>query len=180
VRRAEHHLRRCLVTLTAQATGTSLQYQWYRGVAPDLSNPVAGANTSTATDTPQASTSYFVHVTNSCGSQNSSSIAITVGVVTCNAPLVTTITDDTTISSNTAVTLEVTATGDATLHYQWYRGPSGDTSTPVGADSATFTTPALFSDAQFWVKVSNACTPAANSRSVNITVIPARRRAARH
>jgi hypothetical protein len=169
-----------LVTLTAQATGTSLQFQWYRGVAPDLSNPVAGANTATATDIPQASTSYFVRVSNSCGSQNSSSIAIAVGAVTCNAPLVTKITDDTTISSNAAVTLEVTATGDATLHYQWYRGPSGDTSNPLGADSATFTTPALFSDAQFWVKVSNACTPAANSRSVNITVIPARHRAARH
>ena len=169
-----------LVTLTAQATGTSLQYQWYRGVAPDLSNPVAGANTATATDTPQASTSYFVRVSNSCGSQNSSSIAITVGAVTCNAPSITAVSPDTTISSNTAVTLEVTATGDATLHYQWYRGTSGDTSNPVGADSATFTTPALFSEGQFWVKVSNACTPAANSRSVNITVIPARHRAARH
>ncbi len=168
-----------LVTLTAQATGTSLQFQWYRGVAPDLSNPVAGANTSTATDTPQASTSYFVRVSNSCGSQNGSSIAIAVGAA-CTPPSITKITDDTTISSNTAVTLEVTATADAALHYQWYRGPSGDASNPVGADSATFTTPALFSDAQFWVKVSNACTPAANSRSVNITVIPARHRAARH
>jgi hypothetical protein len=168
------------VTLTAQATGTSLQYQWYRGVAPDLSNPVAGANTATATDTPPASTSYFVHVSNSCGSQNSSSIAVTVGTVTCNAPSIASITDDTTISSNMTVTLAVTATGDATLHYQWYRGPSGDTSSPVGADSATFTTPALFSDARFWVKVSNVCTTAANSRSVIITVIPARHRAARH
>jgi len=168
-----------LVTLTAQATGTSLQYQWYRGVKPDFSNPVAGATTATSTDTPPASTSYFVHVSNSCGSQDSSSIAITVGTA-CTPPTVTKITDDTTISSNTAVTFAVTATGDATLHYQWYRGPSGDTSSPVGADSATFTTPALFSDAKFWVKVSNACAPAANSGSVNITVIPARHRAARH
>jgi Ig-like domain CHU_C associated len=168
-----------LVTLTAQATGTSLQFQWYRGVAPDLSNPVAGASTATATDTPLVSTSYFVRVSNSCGSQNSGSIAIAVGAA-CTPPSIATITDDTTISSNMTVTLAVTATGDATLHYQWYRGPAGDTSTPVGADSATFTTPALFSDAQFWVKVSNACTPAANSRSVNVAVIPARHRAARH
>jgi hypothetical protein len=172
------------VTLTAQATGTSLQYQWYRGTPPNLGNPVAGANAATATDTPSASTSYFVHVSNSCGSQNSSAIAIAVtvgaGPPPCTPPSIASITDDTTISSNMTVTLAVTATGDATLHYQWYRGPSGDTSTPVGADSATFTTPALFSDARFWVKVSNACTTAANSRSVNITVIPARHRAARH
>src|SRR5207244_8721378 len=132
------------------------------------------------TDTPQASTRYWVRVSNSGGTKDSSSIAITVGTVTCNAPLVTKVTDDTTISSNMTVTLAVTATGDATLHYQWYRGPSGDTSTPVGADSATFTTPALFSDAKFWVKVSNACAPPANSRSVNVTVIAARHRAARH
>ena len=73
------------VTLTVQATGTSLQYQWYRGAAPDTSNPVAGANTATATDTPPASTSYWVRVSNTCGTKDSSSIAITVGTVTCNA-----------------------------------------------------------------------------------------------
>jgi hypothetical protein len=77
------------------------------------------------------------------------------------------------------VTLTVAATGDATLHYQWYRGPSGDATNPVGTDSAAFTTPALFADEQFWVKVSNACAPPANSKSVKITVIPARHRASR-
>ena len=168
------------VTLTVQATGTSLQYQWYRGIAPDTSSPVAGANTATATDTPSASTSYWVRVSNSCGSKDSGSIAVTVGTVTCNAPAITTINADATVISDTAVTLTVTATGDPTLHYQWYRGAAGDTSNPVGSDSASFVSAALFDDAQFWVKVTNGCATSAQSRTVNITVIPARHRAARH
>lgn len=168
------------VTLTATATGTSLQYQWFRGVAPDTSSPVAGATTATATDTPSASTSYWVRVSNSCGTQNSSPVAITVGTATCNAPAIAKISDDTTILAGSTTTLTVTATGDPTLHYQWYRGNAGDTSTPVGSDSASFVTPALFDSAKFWVKVTNACTAAAQSRTVNITVVPAKHRAARH
>jgi len=168
------------VTLTVQATGTSLQYQWYRGAAPDVSSPVAGASTATATDTPPASTNYWVRVSNTCGSKDSSSVAVTVGTAVCNAPAITNITSDTTIVANTAVTLTVTATGDPTLHYQWYRGASGDTTTPVGSDSATFTTAPLSADDRFWVRVSNACTQSAQSRTVTVTVVEPRHRAARH
>jgi len=167
-----------VVTLTAQATGTGLQFQWYRGTSPDTSNPVAGANTAVATDTPQGSASYFVRVSNACGTKDSDPVRVVVGAA-CTPPSITKITDDTTISSNTTVTLTVAATGDAVLHYQWFRGASGDESNPVGTDNASFTPPALFADAQFWVKVSNACAPPANSRAVKITVIPARHRAAR-
>jgi hypothetical protein len=167
-----------VVTLTAQATGTGLQFQWYRGASPDTSNPVTGANTAVATDTPQGSTSYFVRVSNACGTKDSDPVRVVVSAA-CTPPSITKITDDTTISSNTTTTLTVAATGDAVLHYQWYRGASGDQSNPVGTDNASFTPPALFDDAQFWVKVSNACAPPANSRAVKITVIPARHRASR-
>ncbi|HKS22149.1 MAG TPA: hypothetical protein VJZ76_05090 [Thermoanaerobaculia bacterium] len=169
------------VTLTVQATGTGLQFQWYRGTAPDLSNPVAGATTSTATDTPQASTSYFVHVSNACGSKDSASINVTVTTTpACTPPSITGISDDTTVSSNQTATLVVAAAGDPTLHYQWFHGPSGNTSTPVGTDSPTFVTASLFADSEFWVKVSSSCAPPANSRTVKVSVIPAKRRAARH
>jgi len=167
------------VTLIAVATGTSLQFQWYRGASPDTSRPVAGASSSTATDTPTASTTYWVRVSNSCGTKDSASISVTVGAA-CTPPSVTSITADTTVSSNQSVTLIVAATGDATLHYQWYRGAAGDTSNPTGLDSATFTSAPLFADAQFWVQVSNGCAPPANSKSVHVTVIAARHRAARH
>jgi hypothetical protein len=167
-----------VVTLTAQATGTGLQVQWYRGTSPDTSKPVAGANTAVATDTPQGSTSYFVRVSNACGTKDSDPVRVVVSAA-CTPPSITKITDDTTISSNTTTTLTVAATGDAVLHYQWYRGASGDESNPVGTDNASFTPPALFDDAQFWVKVSNACAPPANSRAVKITVIGGRHRAAK-
>ncbi len=167
------------VTLTAAATGTSLQFQWYRGASPDTSHPVAGGNTATATDTPTASTTYWVRVSNSCGTKDSAAIAVTVGAA-CTPPSVTSITADTTVSTNQSVTLNVAASGDATLHYQWYRGLAGDTSNPVGLDSAAFTSAPLFADTQFWVRVSNGCAPPANSSTVHVTVIPARHRAARH
>lgn len=167
------------ITLTAQATGTSLQYQWYRGTPPDLSNPVAGANAATATDVPPASGNYFVRVSNDCGSQNSSAIAITV-TTSCIPPSITGVSSDPTISSNTSVALAVTATGDTPLHYQWYRGPAGDTNNPVGSDSPAFTSAPLFNDARFWVKVSSACAPSASSKTINVTVLEARHRAARH
>lgn len=48
----------------------------------------------------------------------------------------------------------VSATGPA-LSFQWYQGNSGDTSTPVGASSPDFTTPALTSTRRYWVRVSN-------------------------
>ena len=168
-----------VVTLTAQATGTGLQFQWYRGTKPDTTNPVPGGNNAVATDTPQASASYWVRVSNTCGSQDSDAIAVTVAAA-CLSPSITGITSDTTISSNQTATLVVTAAGDATLHYQWYQGASGNTSTPVGIDNAQFTTPALFADTQYWVKVLNACAPPASSQTVKVTVIPAKRRAARH
>jgi Ig-like domain CHU_C associated/Matrixin len=169
------------VTLTAQATGTGLQYQWYRGVAPDFSNPVPNGTTSTATDAPQASTSYFVHVSNTCGSADSASIAVTVSTTpSCTPPSITGISDDMTVSSNQSATLVVAAVGDPTLHYQWFQGPSGVTGIPVGTDSPTFVTPSLFSDAEYWVRVASSCAPTANSRTVKVSVIPAKRRAARH
>ena len=166
------------VTLTVGATGTGLQYQWYRGTSPDTSNPVPNGNTAVATDTPAATTSYFVRVSNSCGTKDSDPVRVTVSNA-CLPPTVTAITDDPTISSNTTVTLVVTAAGDVALHYQWFRGSAGDTTSPVGTDSASFTSSALFTDAKFWVKVTNACAPPANSKTVNVTVIPARHRATR-
>jgi sulfatase modifying factor 1 len=53
--------------------------------------------------------------------------------------------------------LNVVATGEAPLEYQWYRGASGDTSSPVvGATEMEFTTPAIDEQVSYWVRVSNA------------------------
>ena len=67
---------------------------------------------------------------------------------------------DLTVSTNTPATFNVTATGSATLGYQWYYygTSSNNTPTPVGVNSATFTIPnAQSSDSGLYaVVVSNA------------------------
>jgi hypothetical protein len=59
------------------------------------------------------------------------------------------------VVSGQAATLTVTA-GASPLDYQWYRGASGTTSNPMEGESATsFTTPAITTATDFWVRVSN-------------------------
>jgi len=71
-------------TLTVTAGSASpLSYQWYSGAAGDLSAPIFGATSSSYTTAPMmAPTSlYWVRVTNSYGSVNSSTATVTVPVV---------------------------------------------------------------------------------------------------
>ena len=64
-------------------------------------------------------------------------------MVICAPPSIDAPPQSVTIPSGTTTTLTVTATGSPTLAYQWYQGTSGDTSTPVGTNAASFATPAL-------------------------------------
>jgi len=66
------------VTLSVGATGTSLTYQWYVGTSGVTTNPIGGANGPTLTVTPPSTTTYWVKVSNSCGSANSASATVTV------------------------------------------------------------------------------------------------------
>lgn len=72
----------------------------------------------------------------------------------------------------TAVTLEVTATGDAPLTYQWYEGESGDTSTPIeGATGASYEA-APQTETSYWCRVSNGVNPPADSDTATVTLDP--------
>ncbi|HEX6098737.1 MAG TPA: hypothetical protein VF432_20645 [Thermoanaerobaculia bacterium] len=67
------------LTVTASGTGT-LTYQWYRGTSGNTSNPIGGA-TSANYNTGKLSRgtyTYWVRVTGTCGSVNSSTATITV------------------------------------------------------------------------------------------------------
>lgn len=71
-------------------------------------------------------------------------------------PAITTQPADATIDSGATASLAVAANGTAPLSYQWYRGDSGNTASPiVGATTASLTTPALTAWARYWVRVSN-------------------------
>jgi hypothetical protein len=69
-----------MATLSVTATGTApLGYQWYQGTAGDTMAPIPGA-TSLSFTTPSltTTTSYWVRVSNACGSINSAAATVTV------------------------------------------------------------------------------------------------------
>lgn len=74
------------------------------------------------------------------------------------------------IASGTSTTLKVIANGQGTVSYQWYGGNSGDTSNPISAaTSATYTTPALSSTTNYWVRVSDT-NGSTDSQTAMVTV----------
>jgi len=61
------------------------------------------------------------------------------------------------VVSSDRADLYVSAIGSAPLSYQWYRGPSGDTSGPiVGATSSHLLIPAVTSAGSYWVRIADA------------------------
>ena len=155
-------------TFSVTASGTPpLAYQWYLGTTGDMTAPIAGA-TSSAFTTPALTTAanYWVRVSNPFGVANSLTAAVTIGV----APTITGQPASPTIPPGQTVGLTVTASGTPPLGYQWYLGTSGDTTAPIaGATSSAFTTPALTSAANYWVRVSNPF-GVANSTTAVITI----------
>ncbi|MFZ4658769.1 MAG: ExeM/NucH family extracellular endonuclease [Caldilineaceae bacterium] len=85
------------------------------------------------------------------------------------APTITTQPASQTIANGATATLSVVASGTTSLSYQWYQGNSGDTSTPVGTNADSFTTPALTATTSYWVRVSNSVS-SADSNTATITV----------
>ena len=85
------------------------------------------------------------------------------------APTISTQPQDTTIVSGATATLTVAASGTGPLSYQWYTGVAGDTSTPVGSDAASFTTPPLTTTTSYWVRVTGPG-GVVDSRAATVTV----------
>lgn len=119
-------------------------YQWYQRSSPVNTTPVGTNSSSFTTPALQATTNYWVKVTDSNSTFVNSNTA-TIMVTPASAPTITTQPASPTIASGQTATLMVGATGTLPLTYQWYQGASGNTSTPVGANSVSFTTAALTS-----------------------------------
>jgi hypothetical protein len=111
---------------------------------------------------------YWVKVTGGCGFANSNAATIAV----CVPPGIATQPASQTISNGAAATLSVVASGSGPFSYQWFEGASGTTTTPVGTNSASYTTPALTATKSYWVRVTSTCngTATANSNTATITV----------
>jgi hypothetical protein len=74
-----------------------------------------------------------------------------------------------TVKRGQTVTLSTKVDGAA--RFQWFSGHAGFTSTPISnSNSATFTTPAINSTQEFWVRVTNAC-GSVDSQTATITPV---------
>jgi hypothetical protein len=112
---------------------------------------------------------------------DSNPVTVTVAAA-CVDPSITTHPASKTILSGTSATLTVAATGTPTLHYQWFEGPTGDTSKPRGTDSPSFNTGPLSKKTQYWVQVRGNCSgdKRANSNTATVDVLPGRHPAVKH
>jgi hypothetical protein len=143
-------------TLTVQARGSSLSYQWY---AADAAIPDA---TSSSYRTGTAG-SYHVVVSNPSGSATSERATVTVTdrVV---APTITSQPESATVSEGSSATLRVGASGSE-LKYQWFRGDE----TIAGATGASHSTGTA---GTYHVVVSNTA-GSVRSNDATVTVTPA-------
>ncbi|HVT03800.1 MAG TPA: hypothetical protein VHL58_10565 [Thermoanaerobaculia bacterium] len=157
-------------TLSVTATGQApLTYQWFTGLSGNTVNLIAGATSSTLdTGNLTQTTSFWVRVSGGCApSANSPTITITV----CNGIQILTQPQDQQVTAGLGASLVVEIMGSPSqLFFQWFRGVSGNTSSPVGTGQV-FNTGALNNTTQFWVRVSNSCS-VVNSATATVTVMP--------
>ncbi|MGC4071082.1 MAG: immunoglobulin domain-containing protein [Nibricoccus sp.] len=155
------------VSLTVAASGTApFTYQWKKaGLA------ITGAASATYTiASPQTSDSgsYTVDVTNSAGTATSNAATLTVNAAIV-APTITTQPAAQTVTIGASATFSVTASGTATLTYQWQK----DTVNIAGATAATYTiaTTQISHIGQYRVVVTNSG-GSATSNAVALTLTP--------
>lgn len=147
---------------TVAASGTNLNYQWYRGSAA-LAGETHASYTVSAVATGDAGT-YHVVIANTTGSVTSDNATLTVKETT---PTITTQPTNVTVAAGGTATLTVVA-GGTNLTYQWYRNRVAIS----GATSESYTLAnAATSDsgAKFFVRVTNTA-GSVTSATVTLTV----------
>src|ERR1019366_2222844 len=134
-----------------------------------ISGATAASYTTPATATSDNGAQFTVAVTDSTGSMTSNVAALTVTAAPV-APSITTQPVSQTVTTGQVATFSVTATGTATLTYQWKKNGTAI----GGATSASYTTPATAASdngAQFTVTVTNTTgnvTSGAATLTVNV------------
>jgi Ig-like domain CHU_C associated len=155
-------------TLSVDATGNPapISYQWYSGIAPALT-PLGRSRTQLVQ--PLRTTTYSVKVDNGC--DVSTSALATLRVTSCSDIALASPPQSGSYLANVSVPLSVSATGNGVLHYQWYKGESGNTSVPVGTNSPSYTVTTTETE-KYWVRIHfndpNRC--AIDSPAATITV----------
>lgn len=147
------------IALNVLADGTApLSYQWFDAAG----NAIPNATSSALVVTPQANQSYFVRITNPCGTIQSNTVTVTV---LCTPPSITAEPQDASINAGASVTLTVGAAGSAPLSYQWFDG-SGN---PITNATSSSLTVAPLSNATYFAAATNAC-GSVHTRTATVTV----------
>jgi hypothetical protein len=158
-------------TFNVIAAGTgALTYQWSKNGSA-ISGATSASYTTPATTNSDNGASFTVTVNDSVGSVTSNSATLTVTAAPV-APSITTQPLSKNVTAGQTATFTVTATGTATLTYQWKKNGGAIS----GATSASYTTPATsISDngASFTVTVSNSTGSAtSNPATLSVTAAP--------
>lgn len=160
-------------SLSVAVNGSApFSYQWYRATTVGNTSAPVGTNSPNFT-TPAltTTTSYWVRVSNNCGSADSALATITVGTA-CVPPTITQQPLMSNLALGTGATLSVTATGDAPLSYQWYEGEAGDQTKPIANATQSSYSAGPYNTAgtyKLWVRVTNAC-GFKNSQTITVNV----------
>ena len=156
-------------SVTATGSGT-LTYQWNKNGAA-ISGATSASYTTPATAVSDNGALFTVIVTNSAGSVTSNAATLTVTAAPV-APSITQQPANQTVTAGQTATFSVTATGTATLTYQWKKNGAAIS----GATSASYTTPATAasdSGAQFTVTITNSVgNVTSNAATLTVNVPP--------
>lgn len=145
-----------ILNVTATGGTAPYTYEWYEGATSGSGTAIPSTNSPNYTPSPNltASKTYWVKVTDSATATfNSNPATVTVNV----PPTITVQPSNTSVVTGNSTSLSVTVTTptEGTLSYQWYQGTASTTTTSVGTNSDSFTTPNLSADTSYWVRVTN-------------------------
>ncbi len=151
-------------TFSVTAMGTApLTYQWQKNSA-NIGGATASTYTTPATVSGDNGAKFDVVVSNTAGSQTSTTAILTVNPASV-APTITTQPANQTVTVGQTATFSVTATGTVPLSYQWQKNSINIS----GATASSYTTPATVSGdsgAKFDVIVSNTSGSQASAMAV--------------
>lgn len=118
---------------------------------------IVANSTSYSDQTVSDGTTYVYRVIAAGGSIVSDpSNEVTIATATQITPVIRSTVAPEIVVAGAAATVSVTTAGQGTLTYQWYQGPSGNTSSPIaGATSSTLTISSLSETTTVWVRVTN-------------------------
>jgi len=150
-------------TLSVVAAGSGpFTYQWYIGNPPSTATMAPNGTAASIQVTPASTTTYWVRVTNSCGSADSNAATVTV---TAGCPTVVVGNPTATDLGGGSFQLSVTASGGSGLTFRWFQGSIPGSGVQVGTGNP-FTVTNVTTSTSFWVRVTNSCNNTTDSTKV--------------